>query len=116
MTRGSRKSWRNFALGLAWFYLLLWPLLGIRDGELHFDKSFSVWLRVAVVAGICFVLYRLGRRGVFDPVLVPAGRLRTAMAWVCKRRSSTTPSRTRMRSRKPRACRLAATSKAPKTK
>ena len=80
MTRGSRKSWRNFALGLAWFYVLLWPLLGIRDGELHFDKSFSVWLRVAVVAGICFVLYRLGRRGVFDPVLVPAGRLRTAMA------------------------------------
>ncbi len=80
MTRGSRKSWQHFALGLAWFYLLLWPLLGIRDGELRFLDSFLVWLRVAVAATICFVLYRLGRRGVLDPVLRPAGRLRQAVA------------------------------------
>ena len=80
MTRGSRKSWVYFGLGLAWFYLLLWPLMGIRDGGLHFEKSFLVWLRVAVAATICFVLYRLGKRGVLDPVLNPLGKARDAVA------------------------------------
>ena len=79
MTRGSRKSWFHFALGLAWFYFLLWPLLGIRDGQIHFLGAFWVWLRVAVAAVIGFVLYRLGRRGFLDPVLHPAGRARTAV-------------------------------------
>lgn len=75
MIRGSRKSWLSFVLGLAWFYLLLWPLLGIKDGELHFATAFTVWIRVAVVALLCFILYRLGRRGVFEPVLGPLSRL-----------------------------------------
>jgi len=80
MTRGSRKSWQYFGLGLAWFYFLLWPLLGIHDGELHFRESLLVWLRVAVVTTICFALYRLGKRGALDPVLHPAGRARDAVA------------------------------------
>lgn len=80
MIRGSRKAWRNFGLGLAWFYFLLWPLLGIRDGELRFLSTTLVWLRVAVAACLCFVLYRLGKRGVFDGLLGPAGRAREAVA------------------------------------
>jgi branched-chain amino acid transport system permease protein len=85
MTRGSRKSWLYFGLGLAWFYLLLWPLLGIRDGELRFVDTTLVWLRVAVAAIICFVLYRLGRRGVLDPALRPLGRARDALGRVLAR-------------------------------
>ncbi len=79
MTRGSRKSWLYFGLGLAWFYLLLWPLMGIRDGGFHFADSFAIWLRVAVAATLCFVLYRLGRRGRLDPVLLPLGQARDAV-------------------------------------
>ena len=79
MTRGSRKSWQYFGLGLAWFYLLLWPLLGIRDGELHFAATFAVWLRVAVGATICFVLYRLGKAGRLDGVLNPLAAARDAV-------------------------------------
>ncbi|QAZ69329.1 ABC transporter permease subunit [Solidesulfovibrio carbinolicus] len=79
MTRGSRKSWQYFGLGLAWFYLLLWPLLGIRDGELHFADAFAVWLRVAVGATICFVLYRLGKAGRLDGVLNPLAAARDAL-------------------------------------
>ncbi|KAF5041809.1 Branched-chain amino acid transport system / permease component [anaerobic digester metagenome] len=85
MTRGSRKSWLYFGLGLAWFYLLLWPLMGIRDGGLHFEKSFLVWLRVAGAATVCFVLYRLGKRGVLDPVLTPLARSRDAVAHTLSR-------------------------------
>ena len=79
MTRGSRKSWQYFGLGLAWFYLLLWPLLGIRDGELHFAAAFAVWLRVAVGATICFALYRLGKAGRLDGVLHPLAAARDAV-------------------------------------
>ncbi len=85
MTRGSRKSWLYFGLGLAWFYLLLWPLLGIHDGGFHFADSFRVWLRVAVAATLCFVLFRLGKRGVLDPVLTPMARARDAVAGACAR-------------------------------
>jgi branched-chain amino acid transport system permease protein len=79
MTRGSRKSWQYFGLGLAWFYLLLWPLMGITDGAFHFKDSFFVWLRVAVVATIGFVLYRLGKAGRLDAVLLPAAKAREAL-------------------------------------
>jgi branched-chain amino acid transport system permease protein len=80
MTRGSRKSWQYFGLGLAWFYLLLWPLMGITDGEFHFKNSFLVWLRVAIVATVGFVLYRLGKAGRLDAVLLPAARARDAVS------------------------------------
>ena len=46
MTRGSRKSWQYFGLGLAWFFLLLWPLLGIRDGAFHFADALCDVLRI----------------------------------------------------------------------
>jgi len=85
MTRGSRKSWLYFGLGLAWFYFLLWPLMGIHDGGFHFAESFFVWLRVAVAATICFVLYRLGKRGLLDPALRPLGRTRDAVAGALSR-------------------------------
>ena len=85
MTRGSRKAWLTFGLGLAWFYLLLWPLLGIRDGTLSFRQTTLVWLRVAVAACICFALYRLGKRGLLDGVLGPVGRVRTAVSTALNR-------------------------------
>jgi len=85
MTRGSRKSWQYFGLGLAWFYLLLWPLLGIHDGELHFAQTTAVWLRVAVGATICFALYRLGKAGRLDGVLNPLAAARDAVGGALSR-------------------------------
>ncbi|MYL83780.1 branched-chain amino acid ABC transporter permease [Desulfovibrio aerotolerans] len=79
MTRGSRKSWQYFGLGLAWFYLLLWPLLGIRDGALHFAETTAVWLRVALGATLCFALYRLGKAGRLDAALKPLAAARDAV-------------------------------------
>ncbi len=78
MIRGSRRSWQFFGLGLAWFFFLLWPLVGIKEDGFHFEQAFAVWLRVAAAATVCFVLYRLGKVGALNPVLKPLGQARDA--------------------------------------
>jgi branched-chain amino acid transport system permease protein len=73
MTREFRKTWITFAVGMAWFYLLLWPLMGIHpDGTLTFADSFRVWLIVGAVAFVGVVLYQLKQHGVFNPIIGPA--------------------------------------------
>ncbi|TVM17635.1 branched-chain amino acid ABC transporter permease [Oceanidesulfovibrio indonesiensis] len=75
MTRESRKYWLTLVIGLAWFLLLLWPLLGINDdGTLSFAPAFAVWIRVAVVVSILAVIYFAKKQGWLDPVLNPAGK------------------------------------------
>ncbi len=75
MTRGSRV-WLLFGLAMAWLFLLLWPLLGIKpDGTLTFLDTFAVWWKIALAALICFALFRLSRAGVFDFVGRPLARL-----------------------------------------
>ncbi len=75
MTRGSRV-WMLFALAMGWLFLLLWPLLGIHpDGSLTFAEAFSVWWKIALAALFGFVIHRLSRAGVFDPVTRPLSRL-----------------------------------------
>ncbi|WP_027183903.1 high-affinity branched-chain amino acid ABC transporter permease LivM [Desulfovibrio inopinatus] len=66
MTHASKKHWIFFGLALVWFYVLLWPLLGIKaDGTLDFTAAFPVWIRVAVVGTICMVLFTLKTMGAF---------------------------------------------------
>ncbi len=80
MTPASRfKPWLYLGVGLAWFFLLLWPLLGIHaDGTLSFGKSFAIWLRVATAAVIFFVLWQLKQRGVFGGMSRPFSGLAEA--------------------------------------
>ena len=71
MTPESKKQWLTFAVGLVWFYILLWPLMGIKPEGLEFGPSFSVWLKVAAVCLILFILYRLRCRGALNFVERP---------------------------------------------
>jgi branched-chain amino acid transport system permease protein len=82
------RTWLYLAVGLGWFFLLLWPLLGIRaDGVLEFDRTFAVWGRVAVAAVIIFGLWRLKTSGMFDAVQRPFS---TSME-VCRRAGAFVP-------------------------
>lgn len=75
MTRESKKFWLTLVIGLAWFLLLLWPLLGIKeDGTLTFAPAFAVWIRVAVTVVILACIYFAKKQGWLDPVLRPAAK------------------------------------------
>jgi branched-chain amino acid transport system permease protein len=67
MTRESRRAWLTFAVALGWFFLLLWPLTGIKaDGSLTFDQTLAIFWRVAAAAAVLVVFWRLKRKGSFD--------------------------------------------------
>jgi branched-chain amino acid transport system permease protein len=70
---------------MAWFYVLLWPLLGIKPGGLEFGASFAIWIKVAVAAAIVLVLYQLNKGGVFRFMTKPAGAAGKAAATLAKR-------------------------------
>ena len=74
-TPESKKLWLTFAVGLVWFYILLWPLMGLKPEGLEFAASFFVWLKVAVVVFILFVLYQLRKSGALDFALKPISAL-----------------------------------------
>ena len=60
-----------------WLLGLLWPLLGIHpDGTLSFDKTFTVWLYIAVGTSICLLLYLMNKSGSLDAVSRPLAGLR----------------------------------------
>lgn len=65
-TRESKKIWIAFGLGLLWFFVLLWPLLGISPHGLSFAKPFAIWWRVSSVLFVCFILFLINKRGTFD--------------------------------------------------
>jgi branched-chain amino acid transport system permease protein len=63
MTPESKKQWLAFAIGLVWFYILLWPLMGIKPEGVTWGASLAVWIRVALVALVIFVLYQINKAG-----------------------------------------------------
>lgn len=71
MTPESKKQWLTFAVGLVWFYILLWPLMGIKPDGLEFGPSLSVWSKVATACLVLFIIYRLRRRGALTMVERP---------------------------------------------
>jgi branched-chain amino acid transport system permease protein len=76
MTPASKKLWKNYAIGLVWFFGLLWPLLGIHpDGTLSFKNAFTVWLYVFGVTFIIIVAVMLRRAGLLGFVSAPLGKL-----------------------------------------
>ncbi len=76
----SRKSWLYFVVGLIWFFVLIWPLLGVGAGGLSFDRAFAVWWKVALAALFLFVMYRLKKTGRFSFAERPAQALTAAGA------------------------------------
>jgi len=66
------KLWLGYAVAMAWFFVLLWPLLGIKPEGLEFASSFAVWIKVAAASAILLTLYQLKKIGVFGFVERPA--------------------------------------------
>ncbi len=65
MIHESKKIWKNYAIGLIWFFVLLWPLLGIhKDGSLTIGRAFKVWLYVLAGTFICLSLYTLHKNDI----------------------------------------------------
>jgi branched-chain amino acid transport system permease protein len=76
MTPASKKLWKHYAIGLIWFFGLLWPLLGIHpDGTLSFKNAFTVWLYVFGVTLIFMAVAMLRKTGLPDFATAPLNRL-----------------------------------------
>jgi branched-chain amino acid transport system permease protein len=83
MIQEFKKVWKPTAIGLIWFFGLLWPLLSIHaDGSLTFFKAFKVWSYVAVVIVFCVFIYGLKKSGtlsgITEPVINARDRLTAA--------------------------------------
>ena len=77
MIQEFKKVWKPYTIGLLWLLGLLWPLLGIHpDGTLSFDKTFTVWLYIAVGTSICLLLYLMNKSGSLDAFSRPLAGLR----------------------------------------
>jgi len=74
MTHGYKKIFKNWALAMAWFYLLLWPLMGITPEGLKFKDSLQVWGIVIVASLFCLLLWLLKERGGLNFIGHPLGR------------------------------------------
>ncbi len=70
-TQESRKLWLSCGVGLLWFFILLWPLLGITPEGLEFGKTFTVFGYVAVAAVIIMLFYQVQQAGQLDFVETP---------------------------------------------
>jgi branched-chain amino acid transport system permease protein len=75
----SRKLWLGYAVAMLWFFVLLWPLLGIKPEGLEFTASFAIWSKVAVACAIILALWQLKQRGVFTFISRPAETLSGAL-------------------------------------
>lgn len=74
MTREYRNYIIKYVIGLAWFYLLLFPLMGIKPTGFEFGPSLRVLAIVAVVVGIGLILHILKSKGLLDFLLEPMSK------------------------------------------
>ncbi|MCB2145942.1 MAG: high-affinity branched-chain amino acid ABC transporter permease LivM [Deltaproteobacteria bacterium] len=76
-----KKVWKPYTIGLLWLMGLLWPLLGIHpDGTLSFDRTFTVWLYIAVGTSICLLLYLMNKSGSLDTIGRPLAGMRDSVS------------------------------------
>lgn len=85
MTIRASKLWFGYGLAMAWFYVLLWPLLGIKAQGLEFAASFAIWAKVAVASAVLLVLFQLKQGGAFRFMEGPAETVSRAAAAVTRR-------------------------------
>jgi branched-chain amino acid transport system permease protein len=77
MTPASKKLWKNYGIGLVWFFALLWPLLGIHaDGTLTFKNAMAVWLYVLAATLIIMIVVSLRNAGFFTSMTAPLHQVR----------------------------------------
>jgi branched-chain amino acid transport system permease protein len=75
------KGWWTLLFGLAWFFVLLWPLLGLHDdGTVTFDNTFAVWWKVSLTVTFFYILHRLKERGAFSFMDAPLKNTRGSVA------------------------------------
>ena len=67
----SKKLWVACGVGLIWFLILLWPLLGITPQGLEFGKTLTVFGYVAVASVIIMLFYQIQQAGKLDSVGTP---------------------------------------------
>ncbi len=81
MIREFNKIWKPCAIGLFWFFALLWPMLGINsDGTLTFMGPFKVWLGIAAATVVIMILYCANKAGVLEGVKTPVAGLHQSAA------------------------------------
>jgi branched-chain amino acid transport system permease protein len=67
MTPAFNKLWKNYGIGLIWFFALLWPLLGIHaDGTITFMNAVKVWLYVLAASLVVMILATLRKSGALE--------------------------------------------------
>ena len=71
MTIRASKLWIGYAIAMAWFYVLLWPLLGIKPQGLEFGSSLAIWFKVAIASAVLLGFYQLKQAGVFSFMVKP---------------------------------------------
>lgn len=67
----SKKLWLACGVGLVWFLILLWPLLGIQPDGLEFGTTFKIFGYVAVAAVFIMFFYQVKEAGHLDAVGTP---------------------------------------------
>ena len=81
MIQEFKKIWKLTAIGLIWFFGLIWPLLSIHpDGTLSFFKAFKVWSYVASAVVICVFIYLLKKSGSLSGISTPVAKTRDRLA------------------------------------
>lgn len=63
--REFRKAWLWFGAAMAWFWVLLWPLLGIKPEGLAFAATFHIWIKIVVAAAFVLGLFQMRQAGLF---------------------------------------------------
>ena len=76
----SKRLWLACGVGLAWFLLLLWPLLGIKPDTLEFATTFKVFGYVAVAAVFIMFFYQVKEAGYLDAVGKPAKQVSNSLS------------------------------------
>jgi len=85
LTIRASKLWLGYAVAMVWFYVLLWPLLGIKAQGLEFAASFAIWAKVAVAAAVLVAFYQLKEAGAFGFVAGPSQAAGKALSAVSRR-------------------------------
>lgn len=73
MTHEYKKVLKYWLFAMLWFYLLLWPFMGIKPEGLFFRESLQVWGIIAVGSGFCLLLWWLNNSGGLNFIKNPLG-------------------------------------------